>query len=93
MIAIASTIDIDPFNFVLVIWMLRLQRDHNPNSLFILHDGPPYANGPLHLGHALNKVLKDFINRQKVMKGHKVEYVAGPNISVRVICTLCESQD
>ncbi|KAI9233160.1 isoleucyl-tRNA synthetase [Podila verticillata NRRL 6337] len=53
------------------------QREHNPNSLFILHDGPPYANGPLHLGHALNKVLKDFINRQKVMKGHKVDYRPG----------------
>ena len=33
---------------------------------FILHDGPPYANGDLHIGHALNKILKDFINRYKV---------------------------
>ena len=33
---------------------------------FILHDGPPYANGDLHIGHALNKILKDIINRYKV---------------------------
>ena len=33
---------------------------------FILHDGPPYANGNLHMGHALNKILKDIINRYKV---------------------------
>ena len=36
---------------------------NNPKDLFILHDGPPYANGSLHMGHALNKVLKDIINK------------------------------
>ena len=35
---------------------------NNPGDLFILHDGPPYANGALHIGHALNKILKDTIN-------------------------------
>lgn len=49
------------------------QRENNSGDLFVLHDGPPYANGHLHLGHALNKLLKDFINRQRVMKGFKVE--------------------
>jgi isoleucyl-tRNA synthetase len=44
---------------------------------FILHDGPPYANGDLHIGHALNKILKDFINRHKVMQGYQVNYVPG----------------
>lgn len=34
---------------------------------FVLHDGPPYANGDLHIGHALNKILKDIINRYKVV--------------------------
>ncbi len=37
---------------------------------FILHDGPPYANGNIHIGHALNKILKDFIVKYKAMTGH-----------------------
>ncbi|KAG0225194.1 hypothetical protein BGW42_004607 [Actinomortierella wolfii] len=53
------------------------QRENNPGELFVLHDGPPYANGNLHLGHALNKLIKDFVNRQKVLKGHKVDYRPG----------------
>ncbi|WP_102692736.1 isoleucine--tRNA ligase [Rummeliibacillus pycnus] len=44
---------------------------------FILHDGPPYANGDLHMGHALNKVLKDMINRHRSMTGYFVPYVPG----------------
>lgn len=44
---------------------------------FVLHDGPPYANGDLHCGHALNKILKDFINRQQVLNGRQVHYVPG----------------
>ena len=40
---------------------LRAERKHAPK--FVLHDGPPYANGQLHIGHALNKILKDVINR------------------------------
>jgi isoleucyl-tRNA synthetase len=44
---------------------------------FILHDGPPYANGELHIGHALNKLLKDFINRHKALQGFQVNYVPG----------------
>lgn len=47
------------------------------NKLFIFHDGPPYANGDLHVGHALNKILKDIINRYELMKGKKVHYVPG----------------
>ncbi|MEA5509478.1 isoleucine--tRNA ligase [Crocosphaera sp. UHCC 0190] len=49
----------------------------NPGDLFILHDGPPYANGSLHMGHALNKTLKDIINKYKLLQGHKVRYVPG----------------
>ncbi|WP_337019592.1 isoleucine--tRNA ligase [Oceanobacillus massiliensis] len=45
--------------------------------LFILHDGPPYANGDLHIGHALNKILKDFIVRYKSMTGFHAPYVPG----------------
>ncbi|HLS08707.1 isoleucine--tRNA ligase [Lentibacillus sp.] len=45
--------------------------------LFILHDGPPYANGDLHIGHALNKILKDFITRYKSMSGYHAPYVPG----------------
>ncbi|WP_026087621.1 isoleucine--tRNA ligase [Chlorogloeopsis fritschii] len=51
--------------------------ENNPGELFILHDGPPYANGSLHLGHALNKILKDIINRYQLLRGRKVRYVPG----------------
>jgi isoleucyl-tRNA synthetase len=49
----------------------------NPGELFILHDGPPYANGALHIGHAMNKTLKDIINKFQLLKGRKVRYVPG----------------
>ena len=49
----------------------------NPGEIFILHDGPPYANGSLHLGHALNKILKDIINKYQLLRGRKVRYVPG----------------
>ena len=52
--------------------------DHNDGKpLFVLHDGPPYANGDIHIGHALNKTLKDFIVRYKNMTGFKSPYVPG----------------
>ena len=54
----------------------RLSQE-NPGELFILHDGPPYANGSLHIGHALNKILKDIINRYQLLRGRKVRYVPG----------------
>ncbi|KAH8548878.1 Isoleucyl-tRNA synthetase [Umbelopsis sp. PMI_123] len=54
-------------------WQLR----NNPKELFVLHDGPPYANGDVHMGHALNKILKDIIIRYKVLLGHKVHYTPG----------------
>jgi isoleucyl-tRNA synthetase len=44
---------------------------------FILHDGPPYANGHLHIGHALNKILKDVVNRAHRMAGYNVTYIPG----------------
>ncbi len=44
---------------------------------FVLHDGPPFSNGALHMGHALNKCLKDFINRYKSMSGYRVTYTPG----------------
>jgi isoleucyl-tRNA synthetase len=50
---------------------------NNPQEVFILHDGPPYANGSLHIGHALNKILKDIINKYKLLRGYKVRYVPG----------------
>jgi isoleucyl-tRNA synthetase len=49
----------------------------NPGAPFVLHDGPPYANGDLHIGHALNKILKDIINRYQLLRGRKVRYVPG----------------
>ncbi|KAK3335314.1 tRNA synthetases class I-domain-containing protein [Cercophora scortea] len=47
------------------------------DDLFTLHDGPPYANGSLHAGHALNKVLKDIILRVKVQQGRRISYIPG----------------
>ena len=44
---------------------------------FVLHDGPPYANGDIHVGHAMNKVLKDVINKSKFMQGYRVPYIPG----------------
>lgn len=52
-------------------------RTRAGNPQFILHDGPPYANGDIHLGHAVNKILKDIIIRSKVLSGFDVPYVPG----------------
>jgi len=49
----------------------------NPGDLFVLHDGPPYANGDLHAGHALGKILKDIINKFHLLQGRKARYVPG----------------
>ncbi|AUD63225.1 isoleucine--tRNA ligase [Tenericutes bacterium MO-XQ] len=54
--------------------VLEKNKDNEP---FILHDGPPYANGDIHIGHALNKVLKDFVLRYQTMKGRYVPYIPG----------------
>ena len=54
---------------------LRAQSAGRPK--FVLHDGPPYANGNIHIGHALNKVLKDVINRAAQMAGFDANYVPG----------------
>ncbi len=54
---------------------LREQSKNNPS--FILHDGPPYANGHLHMGHAINKILKDIIVRSKQMAGFNAPYIPG----------------
>lgn len=55
----------------------KVQERTKGRPLFILHDGPPYANGDLHIGHALNKILKDFIVRYKSMTGFHAPYVPG----------------
>ncbi|HOQ13592.1 MAG TPA: class I tRNA ligase family protein, partial [Bacillota bacterium] len=44
---------------------------------FILHDGPPFSNGNIHMGTALNKILKDFINKSKLMSGYRTPYIPG----------------
>ncbi|WP_425807091.1 isoleucine--tRNA ligase [Desulfitobacterium sp. Sab5] len=55
----------------------RVQKARAGHPKFILHDGPPYANGDIHLGHALNKVLKDIIVKYKTMMGYDAPYVPG----------------
>lgn len=58
--------------------LYRRQREAaHGREKFILHDGPPYANGHLHIGHALNKILKDVINRSQQMLGMDANYVPG----------------
>ncbi len=54
---------------------IRAARKGAP--VYLLHDGPPYANGPIHLGHAMNKCLKDFIVKSKTMAGYDAPYVPG----------------
>jgi isoleucyl-tRNA synthetase len=56
---------------------LASTASNNGAAKFILHDGPPYANGDLHCGHALNKMLKDFVNRYQALLGKQVQYVPG----------------
>ncbi|XP_048001195.1 isoleucine--tRNA ligase, mitochondrial isoform X2 [Leguminivora glycinivorella] len=53
------------------------QREHLKGPEFVLHDGPPYANGDLHMGHAINKIIKDINNRHHVLLGDRVHYVPG----------------
>jgi isoleucyl-tRNA synthetase len=55
----------------------RIRETHKGKPVYILHDGPPYANGPIHLGHALNKTLKDFIVKSQTMSGYDAPYVPG----------------
>ena len=56
---------------------LRKQRQAEGAPLYVLHDGPPYANGDIHIGHALNKTLKDFVVRSRFLLGNDVDYVPG----------------
>ncbi len=55
----------------------RIQASRANQEKYILHDGPPYANGHLHIGHALNKILKDIIVKSKTMSGFAAPYVPG----------------
>ncbi|WP_339930180.1 isoleucine--tRNA ligase [uncultured Brevundimonas sp.] len=56
---------------------LRTARQAQKAPLYVLHDGPPYANGDIHIGHALNKTLKDFVVRSRFLLGYDVDYVPG----------------
>ncbi|HPG30045.1 MAG TPA: class I tRNA ligase family protein, partial [bacterium] len=54
-----------------------IEKNKNSGKQFILHDGPPYANGKIHIGHALNKILKDIVVKQKSMLGFYSPFVPG----------------
>ncbi len=58
-------------------YYLALEKNKNTGKTFVLHDGPPYANGDIHTGHALDKILKDIIIRYKTMNGYYSPYVPG----------------
>ncbi len=55
----------------------RIRKERGGSKKFILHDGPPYANGRIHMGHALNKILKDIVIKYKTMRGFDSPYVPG----------------
>jgi len=55
----------------------RIQEAGRDRPLYVLHDGPPYANGRIHIGHALNKILKDIVVKSKTMAGYQAPYVPG----------------
>lgn len=55
----------------------KVREKNKGKTPFVLHDGPPYANGNIHIGHAMNKILKDFVNRYKMMSGYDMIYIPG----------------
>ena len=55
----------------------KVREKNKGKTPFILHDGLPYANGNIHIGHAMNKILKDFVNRYKMMSGYDMIYIPG----------------
>src|ERR1700687_3075059 len=55
----------------------RIREARAGQPTYVLHDGPPYANGNIHLGHAFNKILKDFVVKHKTMEGYDSPYVPG----------------
>ena len=55
----------------------KIRKNKKGKKKFILHDGPPYANGKIHIGHAVNKVLKDIIVKSKNLEGFDAPYVPG----------------
>ena len=55
----------------------KIREQRRGAKKFVLHDGPPYANGNIHLGHALNKILKDIVVKSKTMAGFDAPYVPG----------------
>ncbi len=55
----------------------KMQENGKDKPLYLLHDGPPFSNGNIHMGTAMNKILKDFINKSKNMSGYRVPYTPG----------------
>ena len=55
----------------------KVREKNKERKPFVLHDGPPYANGSIHIGHAMNKILKDFVNRYAMMSGRDMIYIPG----------------
>src|ERR671918_668328 len=55
----------------------QIQKARNGRELFVLHDGPPFANGDVHMGTALNKILKDLVVKSKTMAGFRAPYLPG----------------
>ncbi len=61
---------------------MNASRQHTAERpLFILHDGPPYANGDIHIGHAVNKILKDMVVKSRLLAGFNSPVCAGLGLS------------
>jgi isoleucyl-tRNA synthetase len=58
-------------------WQRSVRPGAADRPAFVLHDGPPYANGRLHIGHVLNKALKDIVNRYRLLRGHRIDFIPG----------------
>ncbi len=66
---------LEKWNEEQIYWkVLEKNKDGKP---FVLHDGPPYANGPIHIGHSFNKILKDFVNKSHAQRGFYTPYIPG----------------
>jgi isoleucyl-tRNA synthetase len=59
----------------------KIRQARQGAPLYTLHDGPPYANGDIHMGHVINKVLKDFVVKYKTMMGFDAPYVPGGTVT------------
>jgi len=72
-----SKLEIDILEYWKNIGLYDLMSNNSKSNLFIINDGPPYANGDIHIGHAFNKILKDIITKYNALNGHRINFIPG----------------